>query len=177
MEAARVAGAHDFIMDLPGGYAHQVGERGSGLSGGQRQRIAVARTVLQMPNLLIMDEATSALDYQTERIVSDNLMHALQGRTVLFITHRLSSITAADLIVCMGDGSVLEIGTHEQLMEKRGAYYVLFRQQGRSSSSSSTFYKTKGNTLLGYPKHSSTAGPQNPDESHHQPPAVDIDPR
>ena len=85
MEAARVAGAHDFIMDLPGGYAHQVGERGSGLSGGQRQRIAVARTVLQMPNLLIMDEATSALDYQTERIVSDNLMHALQGRTVLFI--------------------------------------------------------------------------------------------
>ena len=177
MEAARVAGAHDFIMDLPGGYAHQVGERGSGLSGGQRQRIAVARTVLQMPNLLIMDEATSALDYQTERIVSDNLMHALQGRTVLFITHRLSSITAADLIVCMGDGSVLEIGTHEQLMEKRGAYYVLFRQQGRSSSSSSTFYRTKGNTLLGYPKHSSTAGPQNLDESNHQPPAVDIDPR
>ena len=178
MEAARIAGAHEFIMELPGGYAHQVGERGSGLSGGQRQRIAVARTVLQMPNLLIMDEATSALDYQTERIVSDNLMHALHGRTVLFITHRLSSITAADLIVCMGDGSVLEMGTHEELMEKRGAYYVLYRQQGRSSSSSSTFYKPKGTALLGYPKHSTPAqAQQNSVNETAKPPEVDVDPR
>lgn len=153
MEAARIAGAHDFIMELPGGYAHQVGERGSGLSGGQRQRIAVARTVLQMPNLLIMDEATSALDYQTERVVSENLMHALQDRTVLFITHRLSSITSADLIVCMGNGNVLEMGTHDELMAKKGPYYVLYRQQGRSSSSSnSTPYKASG-AVIGYPKH------------------------
>lgn len=179
MEAADVAGAHDFIMDLPGGYAHQVGERGAALSGGQRQRIAVARTVLQMPNLLIMDEATSALDYQTERVVSDNLMHALQGRTVLFITHRLSSITAADLIVCMGEGSVLEMGTHEELMEKRGAYYVLYRQQGRSSSASSTPFKPMGDPVLGYPKTPKMPNLVNNSEraGKAQGPAVDLETR
>ena len=138
IEAARIACAHDFIMDLPAGYSTQVGERGSGLSGGQRQRIAIARTILQKPRMLIMDEATSALDYQTERVVSENLMQALRGSTVLFITHRLSSIVNADLIVCMGGGAVLEAGTHQELMAARGPYYVLFRQQGKSSSSSSS---------------------------------------
>ena len=183
MEAARIAGAHDFIMELPGGYAHQVGERGSGLSGGQRQRIAVARTVLQMPNLLIMDEATSALDYQTERVVSENLMHALRDRTVLFITHRLSSITSADLIVCMGNGNVLEMGTHEELMAKKGPYYVLFRQQGRSSSSSnSTPYKASG-AVVGYPKHQPKAlqnnvSKENSGEStQNQGPTIDLNQR
>jgi ATP-binding cassette subfamily B protein len=138
IEAATIAAAHDFIMDLPAGYSTQVGERGSGLSGGQRQRIAIARTILQKPRMLIMDEATSALDYQTERVVSENLMQALQGCTVLFITHRLSSIVNADMIVCMGQGAVLEVGSHQDLMAARGPYYVLFRQQGRSSSSSSS---------------------------------------
>lgn len=138
IEAATIAAAHDFIMDLPAGYSTQVGERGSGLSGGQRQRIAIARTILQKPRMLIMDEATSALDYQTERVVSENLMQALRGCTVLFITHRLSSIVNADMIVCMGQGAVLEAGTHQELMAARGPYYVLFRQQGRSSSSSSS---------------------------------------
>ncbi|GEM_PF-13211 len=133
IEAARVACAHDFIMALPAGYSNQVGERGSGLSGGQRQRVAIARTILQRPNLLIMDEATSALDYQTERVVCDNLMKALRGNTVLFITHRLSSITGADKIVVMGDGVVLEVGSHDELMRNRGPYFALFRQQGRSS--------------------------------------------
>jgi ATP-binding cassette subfamily B protein len=137
IEAATIAAAHDFIMDLPAGYSTQVGERGSGLSGGQRQRIAIARTILQKPRMLIMDEATSALDYQTERVVSENLMQALRGCTVLFITHRLSSIVNADMIVCMGQGAVLEAGSHQELMAARGPYYVLFRQQGRSSSSSS----------------------------------------
>jgi ATP-binding cassette subfamily B protein len=132
VEAARIAAAHDFIMALPAGYATQVGERGSNLSGGQRQRIAIARTILQKPRLLIMDEATSALDYQTERMVSDNLMAALRGCTVLFITHRLSSIVRADRIVCMGHGAVLEVGSHDELMRQRGAYYALYRQQGRS---------------------------------------------
>jgi subfamily B ATP-binding cassette protein HlyB/CyaB len=136
IEAANVAAAHDFIMGLPAGYSTQVGERGSGLSGGQRQRIAIARTILQRPRMLIMDEATSALDYQTERVVSENLMKHLRGCTVLFITHRLSSIVNADMIVCMGSGTVLEVGTHRQLMEARGAYYVLYRQQGSSGSSS-----------------------------------------
>ncbi|MEA5413654.1 ABC transporter transmembrane domain-containing protein [Synechococcus sp. BA-132 BA5] len=138
IEAATIAAAHDFIMDLPAGYSTQVGERGSGLSGGQRQRIAIARTILQKPRMLIMDEATSALDYQTERVVSENLMQALRGCTVLFITHRLSSIVNADMIVCMGQGAVLEAGSHQELMAARGPYYVLFRQQGRSSSSSSS---------------------------------------
>ncbi|MEB3168358.1 MAG: peptidase domain-containing ABC transporter [Synechococcaceae cyanobacterium] len=136
IEAANVAAAHDFIMGLPAGYSTQVGERGSGLSGGQRQRIAIARTILQRPRMLIMDEATSALDYQTERVVSENLMQHLRGCTVLFITHRLSSIVNADMIVCMGSGTVLEVGTHRQLMEARGPYYVLYRQQGSSGSSS-----------------------------------------
>ncbi|MEB3332518.1 MAG: peptidase domain-containing ABC transporter [Synechococcaceae cyanobacterium] len=138
IEAATIACAHDFIMDLPAGYSTQVGERGAGLSGGQRQRIAIARTILQKPRMLIMDEATSALDYQTERVVSENLMQALRGSTVLFITHRLSSIVNADMIVCMGNGAVLETGTHQELMAARGSYYVLFRQQGKSSSSSSS---------------------------------------
>ena len=133
IEAAKIACAHDFIMQLPGGYAQQVGERGSNLSGGQRQRIAIARTILQQPRMLIMDEATSALDFQTERTVSNNLMRSLQNQTVLFITHRLSSIENADMIVCMGNGQVLEIGTHDQLIAKRGAYYALWRQQGRNA--------------------------------------------
>jgi ATP-binding cassette subfamily B protein len=134
MEAAKIACAHDFIMSLPGGYAQQVGERGSNLSGGQRQRIAIARTILQQPNMLIMDEATSALDFQTERIVSNNLMRALKNRTVLFITHRLSSIESADMIVCMGNGQVLETGSHDELIAAKGAYYALWRQQGKRSN-------------------------------------------
>jgi ATP-binding cassette subfamily B protein len=138
IEAATIAAAHDFIMNLPAGYSTQVGERGSGLSGGQRQRIAIARTILQKPRMLIMDEATSALDYQTERVVSENLMQSLKGCTVLFITHRLSSIVNADLIVCMGNGAVLEAGSHQELMAARGPYYVLYRQQGKSSSPAPT---------------------------------------
>ena len=151
IEAATIAAAHDFIMGLPAGYSTQVGERGSGLSGGQRQRIAIARTILQKPRMLIMDEATSALDYQTERVVSDNLMQALRGCTVLFITHRLSSIVNADLIVCMGNGAVLEVGSHQELMASRGPYYVLFRQQGRSSSSSSSSSGTPPIAKVGLP--------------------------
>lgn len=151
IEAATIAAAHDFIMGLPAGYSTQVGERGSGLSGGQRQRIAIARTILQKPRMLIMDEATSALDYQTERVVSENLMQSLRGCTVLFITHRLSSIVNADMIVCMGNGAVLEAGTHQQLMAARGPYYVLFRQQGRSSSSSSSSSGTPPIAKVGLP--------------------------
>ena len=127
--AARVACAHDFIMSLPAGYSSPVGERGSGLSGGQRQRIAIARTVLQNPRMLIMDEATSALDYETERRVSLNLMEHFRGRTVLFITHRLSSIQHADRILLMHQGRLEEQGTHQQLMAQRGRYYALYQQQ------------------------------------------------
>ncbi|MBE9059448.1 type I secretion system permease/ATPase [cf. Phormidesmis sp. LEGE 11477] len=128
--AAKIANAHNFIMDLPGGYNSRVGERGSSLSGGQRQRIAIARTVLQNPRLLILDEATSALDYDTEAQVCYNLKQWAQGRTVFFITHRLSTIRQADRILVMDKGSVVELGTHEELMALKGRYYCLYEQQG-----------------------------------------------
>lgn len=129
IRAAQVAAAHDFIMELPNGYNTRVGERGASLSGGQRQRIAIARTVLQHPRLLILDEATSALDYDSERRVCLNLAEEFQGRTVFFITHRLSTIRNADTIVLMDKGSPVEIGTHEQLMALRGRYFCLYQQQ------------------------------------------------
>ncbi|MEM6753696.1 MAG: peptidase domain-containing ABC transporter, partial [Cyanobacteria bacterium P01_C01_bin.38] len=107
IEAAKIAVAHEFIMDLPNGYNSRVGERGSALSGGQRQRVAIARTVLQNPRLLILDEATSALDYESERQVCLNLAEAFKGRTVFFITHRLSTIRNADIILMMDKGYVV----------------------------------------------------------------------
>jgi len=128
-EAIEISCAGDFIETLPAKYDTKVGERGSNLSGGQRQRIAIARTILQKPSVLLMDEATSALDYQTERRVSENLMAKLKGRTVLYVTHRLSSIVNADMIVLMGAGEVVEVGSHENLLLKKGAYYSLFTQQ------------------------------------------------
>ena len=127
--AAKIACAHDFIMSLPQGYNTRVGERGSALSGGQRQRIAIARTVLQNPRLLVLDEATSALDYQTERQVCLNLAAAFRGRTVFFITHRLATIKPADVILMMDSGTVVEQGTHTELMDLRGRYYCLYQQQ------------------------------------------------
>ncbi|ELS01783.1 type I secretion system ABC transporter, HlyB family [Xenococcus sp. PCC 7305] len=127
--AAQIAAAHEFIMTLPNGYNTRVGERGSALSGGQRQRIAIARTILQQPAMLVMDEATSALDYSTEREVSRNLKEALKGRTVFFITHRLGTIKNADMILMMDSGSIVEQGTHEELMEMKGRYFYLYQQQ------------------------------------------------
>ncbi|AFY99405.1 peptidase domain-containing ABC transporter [Calothrix sp. PCC 6303] len=127
--AAKVAYAHDFIMNLPNGYNTQVGERGSGLSGGQRQRIAIARTVLQNPQLLILDEATSALDYNAEAQVCRNLAQVFRGKTVFFITHRLTTINKADKILMMDSGSIVEQGTHPELMAKKGYYYCLYQQQ------------------------------------------------
>ena len=129
VRAARLANAHDFIMDLPSGYSTPVGERGAALSGGQRQRVAIARTLLSNPKLLVMDEATSALDYETERKVCDNLLENLNDRTVFFITHRLSTIRQADIIVMLHQGAVVEVGTHDELMTHRGRYYALYRQQ------------------------------------------------
>jgi HlyB family type I secretion system ABC transporter len=132
VEAAKIACAHDFIMNLPNGYNTRVGERGSALSGGQKQRMAIARTVLQNPPLLIMDEATSALDYATERQVCSNLQAVFKGRTVLFITHRLATIKNADIILMMSQGKVAEQGTHAELMAMKGLYYCLYQQQEAS---------------------------------------------
>jgi len=126
---AKIACAHDFIMNLPQGYNSRVGERGAALSGGQRQRIAIARTVLQNPRLLVLDEATSALDYHTERQVCLNLAEAFRNRTVFFITHRLATIRNADTILMMDSGTVVEQGTHAELMDLKGRYYCLYQQQ------------------------------------------------
>jgi len=130
--AAKLACAHDFIMSLPGGYSANVGERGSNLSGGQRQRLALARTLLSRPRLLVLDEATSALDYDTERRVCENLLSSLENCTVFFITHRLSTIRRVDQIVMMNDGSVVEVGTHDELLALKGRYFALYQQQDES---------------------------------------------
>ena len=119
-------------MELQDGYSTSVGERGAGLSGGQKQRIAIARTLLTNPKLLILDEATSALDYQTERKVWEGLRNTCLNSTVFFITHRLNTVRNADLIVMLHKGSIEEIGTHEELMNLKGRYYALYRQQEAS---------------------------------------------
>jgi len=129
INAANLAEAHDFIMSLPNGYATNVAERGSNLSGGQRQRIAIARTVLSSPRLLVMDEATSALDYDTERKLCLNIQRWSAGRTVFFITHRLSTVKSADLILVMHKGRLVEKGTHSELMQLNLRYASLLRQQ------------------------------------------------
>ena len=129
MEAARVAAAHEFILGLENGYATRLGEKGSGLSGGQRQRICLARTVLQDPGLLILDEATSALDAETEQQVCRNLAARFHHATVLFITHRLTTLRQADRILFMERGRIREDGSHGQLMALAGAYATLYNQQ------------------------------------------------
>ena len=130
ISAAKTACAHEFIMSLGQGYATRISERGGNLSGGQRQRIAIARTILANPQLLIMDEATSALDYNTERQLCLNLQDWADDRTVLFIAHRLNTIKNSDDIIVMHEGSLVEQGTHDELMKLGQRYSTLYRQQG-----------------------------------------------
>lgn len=127
--AATIAGAHEFILELPEGYDTSVGERGAALSGGQRQRIAIARALLTNPKILIFDEATSALDYQSERIIMQNMSQITAGRTALLIAHRLSTVRRCDLIIVMDKGQIVEQGTHEQLLNEKGLYYHLYKLQ------------------------------------------------
>ncbi|HWQ26131.1 MAG TPA: type I secretion system permease/ATPase, partial [Chlorobaculum sp.] len=135
IEAARLAGAHDFICELPEGYDTVVGEHGTGLSGGQRQRIAIARALITNPRVLIFDEATSALDYESEKIIQDNMRQICAGRTVLIIAHRLSAVRDAHRILVMERGQVVEEGTHAELLQVRdGIYAHLYKlQQGMQS--------------------------------------------
>jgi ATP-binding cassette, subfamily B, bacterial HlyB/CyaB len=127
--AARLAGAHEFILELPDGYDTMIGERGSTLSGGQRQRIAIARALVTNPRILIFDEATSALDYESERIIHDNMREIVKGRTVFIIAHRLMAVRVADRILTIERGRVVEDGTHDDLVRHGGRYAALFAMQ------------------------------------------------
>jgi ATP-binding cassette, subfamily B, bacterial HlyB/CyaB len=129
VDAAKLAGAHDFILELPEGYDTIVGERGASLSGGQRQRIAIARALVTNPRILIFDEATSALDYESERIIQDNMQRIAQGRTVFVVAHRLSTVRRSNRIITIDRGRLAEDGTHEELINKGGRYATLHRVQ------------------------------------------------
>jgi ATP-binding cassette subfamily B protein len=129
MEAARAAGLEEFIAGLPERYETVVGEWGVDLSGGQRQRLAIARALLRRPEVVIFDEATSFLDGATERSVQERLRTALAGKTVVLVAHRLSTVQAADLIYVLHQGRVVEEGTHQQLLARRGRYTSLWRHQ------------------------------------------------
>jgi len=127
--AAKMAGAHEFIVDLTEGYDNLVGEQGSNLSGGQRQRLAIARALINNPRILIFDEATSALDYESERLVQDNMATICKGRTVFIIAHRLSAVRQANRIIVMDKGRIVEQGNHDALIAKQGYYAKLHSYQ------------------------------------------------
>ena len=127
--AARAARAHEFIQRLPEGYDTMIGERGVRLSGGERQRIAIARAILKNAPILILDEATSALDSESESLVQSALQNLMSGRTVFVIAHRLSTVRRADRIVVLENGTISDIGAHEELMQKLGTYRRLYELQ------------------------------------------------
>lgn len=129
IQAAKLAGAHDFITDLPDGYDTVIEERGSSLSGGQRQRIAIARALVNNPRILIFDEATSALDYESERIIQQNMQSICKGRTVFMIAHRLSTVRECDQIITIEKGEITETGTHQELLKQGGRYAYLWNSQ------------------------------------------------
>lgn len=130
MKVAKLAGAHEFIAELPEGYDTTVGERGATLSGGQCQRIAIARALLSDPKIIIFDEATSALDYQSENIIMDNIGRIAAGRTMFIIAHRLANVVNCDVIIVMDNGKIVEQGTHQELMSRKSVYCNLYNQQG-----------------------------------------------
>lgn len=129
VHAAQLAGADEFIQQMPHGYETFVGERGSLLSGGQRQRVAIARALISDPHILIFDEATSALDYESEQIIMNNINPIAEGRTMLMIAHRLSTVRNCDAIVVIDHGRVIEVGSHDKLMQQNGAYHRLYMAQ------------------------------------------------
>jgi subfamily B ATP-binding cassette protein MsbA len=129
--AARVANAHDFIMETDNGYDTVIGDRGSKLSGGQRQRISIARAVLRNPPIMILDEATSALDTESELLVQQALENLMANRTSIVIAHRLSTVRNADMICVFHEGEIVETGTHEELLSKGGMYKKLHSLQIR----------------------------------------------
>ncbi|GAJ24472.1 unnamed protein product, partial [marine sediment metagenome] len=129
IRAAKSADAHDFILEFPLGYDTIVGERGMKLSGGQKQKIAIARAIIKKPDILLLDEATSALDEISQAWVQRAIDKISRERTVIVIAHRLSTIINADKIIVIENGRVMEEGTHRELMEKKGAYWSLYKSQ------------------------------------------------
>jgi subfamily B ATP-binding cassette protein HlyB/CyaB len=136
VKAAKLAGAHDFIVAMPNGYDTIIGERGASLSGGQRQRIAIARALSGDPRILIFDEATSALDYESESIIQSNMREIIQGRTVIIIAHRLSTIRSVDRILTIEKGIIVEDGSHDELISAKGRYAHLFDLQSHGDKQS-----------------------------------------
>ncbi|MNW51774.1 putative multidrug export ATP-binding/permease protein [compost metagenome] len=129
VRAAKLAQAHDFIMELPDGYNTVVGERGMGLSGGQKQRIAIARALLKDPKILILDDATSAVDMETEHEIQSGFQEVMKGRTTFIIAHRISSLRHADEILVLDEGRVVQRGTHEELIQVSGPYQDVYHIQ------------------------------------------------
>ena len=133
LEASRLANAHDFILAKPDGYETQVGEQGNSLSGGERQRVAIARAMLHDPRILILDEATSSVDVETEKQIQEAIHRMVEGRTTIAIAHRLSTLRDADRLVVLDDGRVAEVGTHAELMDRRGVFHDLVEMQQEAS--------------------------------------------
>ena len=129
INAAKIANAHDFIMELPKGYDTNIGDSGNRLSGGQKQRLNIARAILKNPPIMVLDEATSALDTESEKLVQDALDKLMKNRTSVVIAHRLSTIKNADKIIVMKKGKVVEMGSHKDLMSKEGIYHNLIMLQ------------------------------------------------
>lgn len=154
--AAKMAGAHDFIVDLPDGYDNMVGEQGSNLSGGQRQRLAIARALINNPKVLIFDEATSALDYESERLIQDNMTTICKNRTVFIIAHRLSTVRQCHRIIVMDKGRIVEQGSHDKLIEINGYYAKLHSYQTHVPSiddvNTSASYRIERKSLKRTPK-------------------------
>ncbi len=129
IEAAKIANAHSFILNLPHSYETNIGDQGNKLSGGQKQRLSIARAVLKNPPIMVLDEATSALDTESEKLVQEALQNLMSNRTSLVIAHRLSTIQKADKIVVMQEGKIIEIGTHTELIDNESTYKKLVEMQ------------------------------------------------
>jgi len=133
IRAAKAANAHEFIMKSPDGYDTQVGERGKRLSAGERQRISIARAILHNPRILILDEATASVDTETERQIQEAIARLIKGRTTFAIAHRLSTLKDADRLIVFEEGKIVEAGTHEELLRKKGNYFNLVQLQRKLS--------------------------------------------